>query len=278
MKILITALALALSLVFSGPAFCVPTNKQPVALVTQVTTLMQKISQGDKLFMVDIRPAKAFSQFKIPGSLNVKASLIKTKAFLKTRPVILIHQGFDHRELISKAKDLNTKGFNVSVLQGGIAAWKHKGGTLVGNPFSFKTVNTILPRDFFAGKTQEDWLIIDVSSQGSKKTTIPEAMVLSAGKSAEKSKNDTTTRIGHILTSTKMSETASIIIFDESGSNYAGIMEQFPVHYRHKVFGLTGGSNAYQDFTTTHMLANRPKSERTKEIGNCEPCKNSKPE
>ncbi len=274
MKILITALAFFLAL--SGAAFCTPATKQPAAaaLVTPVTTLMQKINQADKLFMVDIRPAKEFSQFKIPGSLNVKASLIKTKAFLKTRPVILIHQGFDHRELISKAKALNTKGFNVSVLQGGIAAWKQKGGTLVGNPFSFKSVNTISPRKFFAGKTREDWLIIDVGSRASKQKAIPEAIALSSGKS----KNDISTRLNHILTSKKMSETTSIIIFNESGSNYAGTMEQFPIHYRHKVFGLTDGSNAYQDLQTTQMLANRPKSERTKEIGNCEPCKNSSAE
>ena len=275
MKKSITAISLIFYLIISMPAFCAPEKKRPnVRLLIPATTLMQKINQAAPVFMVDIRPARAFNRFKIPGSLNVKAPLIKTKAFLKTRPVVLVHQGFAHRELSALAENLNTKGFNVSVLQGGLAAWKHKGGTLVGNPFSFNTVNTISNRAFYAGRTSEDWLIMDIGSRPSKEKTIPAAIPLASGKS----KNDVSARVSRILASRKLSETASIIIFNESGSNYAGITELFPVHYRHRVFGLTGGSNAYQDLQTIQMLANRPKSERTREVGSCEPCKNSSTE
>ena len=269
MKNAITVVSLIFFLSISMPAFCAPEKKQPgTRLLTPVTTLMQKLNQGDHIFLVDIRPAKEFSQFKIPGSLNVKAPLIKTKAFLKTRPIVLIHQGFANREMAAVAKGLNTRDFSVSVLQGGLAAWTHKGGQLVGNPFSFKTVHTISAREFFAGSTREDWVILNLSPQPSDKKAVPAAIPLAM----EKSEDNVSSRIGQILSTKQMSDTTSIIIFNESGSDYTEISGRFPVHYRDRVFGLTGGLNAYQDFHNTRMLANRPKSERIRETGDCAPC------
>ncbi len=233
-----------------------------------VTTLIQQVRQNKSPFLVDIRPKKEYSQFKIPGSLNIPASLIKTKTFLKTGPMVLIHQGVAHTDLIVLAKDLSKKGFKASVLEGGLAAWKHKQGPIVGNPFSIRQMNTITPKALFAGQSKEDWLVMDFSEKPGKTHQIPQAVAIKPVNPVEKKEDP----IVPALRSHKLKETSAIIIFNETGQNYEDIKERFPKPFRHKIYTLTGGQSAYDKFMTSHLLANRSKSQRTKTSGQCEPC------
>ena len=259
-------------LFFTAPAFGTP-NTRPAgpdpALLTPAAALMQMRKKKAQVFLVDIRPKKEFSAFKIPGSLNIPAALIKTKAFLKTGRVILVHQGVSHNVPAGIARDLNTKGFNASVLLGGLASWQHKGGELVGNPFALKTLNTVSCRTFFSGMHHEDWIVINLSQTPSLQSIIPMAIVPETNKSTPPD----SVSLASLPALQQLKDTTSIIIADDTGRDYARIIQQLPAPYRHKAFGLTGGIPAFQNFLTTHMLANRPKAQRTVETGDCDPCK-----
>lgn len=253
------------------PGICLPgtavQGKSP-SLLMPPTTLMQKTRQNPVVFMVDTRLKTEFIRFKIPGSLNIPESLIKTKAFLKTKPVALIDMGVAHADLINLAKDLNTKGFDACVLDGGIAAWIQKGGAMVGNPFSIRQANEINPRILFAGQASENWLILDFSAQPPQPHPISKAIPI---KTAGPDGNNQD-MVGAVLNAHPLNQPGAIIILNETGQNYNILKQRFPVRLRHKIFTLTGGLDAYNRFLSRHRLAVTPKAQRTKTTGECEPC------
>nr|WP_319393629.1 rhodanese-like domain-containing protein [uncultured Desulfobacter sp.] len=271
MRHLIRMLFPVLVFILVVPGICLPgtpAQGESSSLLIPATTLMQKTRQNPVVFMVDTRLKTEFKRFKIPGSLNIPASLIKTKAFLKTKPVVLIHTGVAHTELLCLAKDLNAKGFDACVLEGGIAAWIQKGGAMVGNPFSIRQVNEISPGTLFAGQANENWLILDFSAQPPQPHPIPKAITI---KTAGPDGNNQD-MVGTVLNAHPLNQPGAIIILNETGQDYNILKQRFPAQLRHKIFTLTGGMDAYNQFLSRHRLAVTPKSQRTKTTGECEPC------
>ncbi len=271
MKLSTCVIIQAFVIILCLPGISIPGRQvegRTVSLLTPPTTLMQQIRQSQAVFMVDTRLQNEFTQFKIPGSLNIPAALIKTKAFLKTRPVVLIDKGVAHTDLLFLAKALNTKGFTVSVLEGGLAAWRQKGGALVGNPFSIRQMNEINARTLFAGQAKEEWLIMDFSVNPLKPHPVPKAVTIKSPGPDGKQQNF----VQSFLNSHEITGTSAIIIFNETGQDYDALKQQFPAPVRHKVFTLSGGLAAYGKFLTSHRLATRSKIQRTKTAGECEPC------
>ena len=257
--------------ILAVPGICLPGTaslRGSTPLLMSPTTLMQKTRQNQAVFMVDTRLKNEFVRFKIPGSLNIPASLIKTKAFLKTKPVVLIHTGVAHTALLALAEDLNTQGFDAFVLGGGIAAWIQKGGPMVGNPFSIRQVNEINPRTLFAGQAKENWLIMDFSAKPPKPHPIPRAIAIETpGPDNENQKSVTS-----VINKQPLNQPWAIILLNETGQDYNTLKQRFPAQLRHKIFTLSGGMNAYNQFLARHRLAARPKSQRTRTTGECEPC------
>ncbi len=257
-----------------------PQKKHEVSLMISATTVMQKIKQKKQIFLVDIRHQTQFAKFKIPGSMNIPLSFIKTKSFLKTKPVVLIHKGFGYTEITKEALNLNQNGFDIKILQGGFPTWKHKGGTLVGDPFSQKDLNKMPVNIFFQEKDYENWIIINacLKPPEKNKALIPKAFFISGKKNNMKT--------GEIVNSIFTDQSPlkqklsippnnpmmSVIIFDETGNRYKQLKKEINPAFKHKVFYLEGGIQAYQRYLKYQMLANKPKSQRTKEIGHCEPC------
>ncbi|MCP4672578.1 MAG: rhodanese-like domain-containing protein [Desulfobacula sp.] len=253
-------------------------QKYDSSLMISPATIMQKLKQKERLFLVDIRHEKEFSAFKIPGSINIPLSFIKTKQFLKTKPVILIHRAMAYSEIISRVNELKKKGFNIKILQGGLWAWKHKGGVLVGDPFLPDNLNKISAKTFFMEKDNEEWMIFNACSKPSKNQLklIPHAIDTS------QSKNKIPQLVQSLFSGkavlkkqTKIAKNnplMAVIIFNETGKDYESLEHQINKAYGHKIFYLKGGLEAYQKFLNYKMLASKPKSERTKKIGQCEPC------
>ncbi len=262
----------------------------PVLMISPVS-VMQKIKQKarqetrqkESLFLVDIRHEKEFSTFKIPGSINVPLPFIKAKSFLKSRPVVLIHRSIAYSRIIPRVHELNRKGFQIKILRGGLAAWRHKGGDIVGDPFSQKELNRITAHTFFMEKDHEEWVLIHTGSNPSKK----EKKVFSNMIFAADTKKTVPDLVQSIFTAPEnlkkrlsipdITPLTGIIIFNDTGSNYEAIEEKInPVH-GHRVFYLDGGIQAYQALVNFQALANRPQTERTKEVGHCDPCKETAP-
>jgi len=257
-------------------------NRYDASLMISPVTLMQKINQKQKLFMVDIRNSKKFNTFKIPGSINISLSFIKTKPFLKTKPVVIIHESIAYSEIEFQAGKLNRKGFDIKILQGGLAAWKHKGGTLAGDPFAPQELNRISAQTFFAEKDHEEWVILNACSKELKHHKVLFPKAIHTSKSSPKiqqmvqaifSGDTALKKQKHIPENNPLT---AIVIFNEAGQDYEAIENKINKKYGHKVFYLKGGISNFQNFINSQMLAHRPKAERTREIGHCELCKKKK--
>lgn len=277
MKLLSNIIYLNLLIILSiSPAFTkplepdilkAPTKQYNASLMIAPTTMMQKIQQKQGLFLIDIRHEKQFNTFKIPGSMNMPLSFIKTKPFLKTKPIILIHQSIAYSEMVQLVKELNDTGFQVKILQGGLAAWKHKGGTLVGDPFAQQELNKISAKTVFMEKDHEEWIILNTCQNPSE---IQKKMIPKAIHTPKKIPDMVQAIFTNQPSNTPLT---TVIIFNETGKDYDIYEKQINPTFGHKVFYLQGGLEEYQQFLNSNQLANKPKSQRTKEIGHCEPCK-----
>lgn len=256
-------------------------GKYDVALMISATTIMQKLKQKKRIFLVDIRHEAEFNKFKIPGSINIPLAFIKTKPFLKQKPIVIVHKGFGYEEMIKETRTLKENGFDIKILEGGLLAWKHKGGDIVGDPFSQKEINRMPASAFFMEKDHEEWVIINACSKPSEtvNTIIPKAVHLpmpqydeKAGQGVQPVFSDKNV-LEQNLAVLKNNPMMSVIIFNETGNDYDQLEYNINKAFEHKVFFLEGGIEAYQRFLNFQTLANKPKSERIKETGHCEPCK-----
>lgn len=113
---------------------------------------------------MDVRDAEAFGHYRIPGSLNIPLHVVKTKAFLRSEPIVLVDQGRVSAALEEGCAALKRAGFsNVSVLQGGLRAWRAGRGPLEGEEGSAGDLDHLMPAELFAERTRDDWLVLILS-------------------------------------------------------------------------------------------------------------------
>lgn len=253
---------------------------------------MQKLEQKEKIFLVDVRNDKDFNKFKIPNSINIPLSFIKTKPFLKSHSVVLVHEGHSYTELEKETETLNQNGFDIKILEGGLWAWKHKGGAIVGDPFSQQDLNKISARAFFQEKDYDNWVVIDASSAPSGKTEklLPKAIRLSGSENSPKvnelvrslfldwkklKKYQKGLKIPKGIDLVKAAKTNPllfVVVTTETGSEYAALENEIDKACRDRVFYLAGGLEAYEEFLNFKLLANRPRNERVKTTEGCDEC------
>jgi rhodanese-related sulfurtransferase len=83
--------------------------------------------------MIDTRPASDYAQFRIDGALNLGAAELRSKTYLRKRPLVLIGDGKGERELYVACAELKRQGFKqVRVLRGGMASWLAHDQAVVG--------------------------------------------------------------------------------------------------------------------------------------------------
>jgi rhodanese-related sulfurtransferase len=126
-------------------------------------SVLWKVKEKQELVLIDIRNNKDFEKFRIPGSVNIPLFAIKTKTFLKAKPLVFINERFSHKQLESECEVLAKSGFTVSTLNGGLYQWKQEGGPMEGDVFAQRELNKISPQTFFVEQTQGNWVLIDIS-------------------------------------------------------------------------------------------------------------------
>jgi len=129
-----------------------------------VRSVLQRQRQNQKLFLVDIRNRESYDKIRIPGSINLPLHAVKAKAFLKTHPIVLVHEGYGYRRMERECKVLRDSDFNIRILNGGLNAWQPHGGSLEGDPFARNTLNKMPPQAFYLEKDLRGWMIIDAAS------------------------------------------------------------------------------------------------------------------
>jgi rhodanese-related sulfurtransferase len=240
-----------------------------------VEAVLQKLREREDLVLIDVRGRTEFDKFRIPGSVNIPLFALKTKTFLKSKPVVLVNEGHQYKQLMDECALLSHAGFTVSILDGGLYQWRRKGGSLEGDVFAQRELNEISLQTYFAGRNSENWMVVYVSV--SRKTEphvkdVPWAHIPLA--------DDPKEFISKLKTARKnysKKEFASILICDENGRTYEEIERQAQAAKIENVLYLKGGFEAYKTFEQQQMSMARAKSaggaeKSTKAKKNCGAC------
>jgi rhodanese-related sulfurtransferase len=231
--------------------------------------VLHQLMQKQKTTLVDVRNPEDFTRLHIPGSLNIPLYAVKTKAFLKSFAIVLVNEGFRYAELENECRRLAERGFKVSILAGGLPAWKRKGGQLVGDFFGLDAMKTVSPQVFFREKDYENLLVVDISQTRGETSSwlIPYAKHIPVvddndGSAAE---------LGKLISNNKTKPFQSIIIFNETGEQYEKA-EKLLNRMGIETFKLQGGVAGYRKYFEGRLLSWKPRDSRIKTVGNCKPC------
>ena len=236
-----------------------------------VESVLQKLKGKQDLVIVDVRNAKEFEKFRIPSSVNIPLFALKTKTFLKSKPLVLVNEGHTYKQLREQCAILSEAGFNVSILDGGLYQWRRKGGPLEGDVFAQRELSEISPQTFFAGKGYENWMVVDVSGSGKTESdlkNLPRTYIAFSNGSKE--------FISKLKSATKNhseKEFASVIICDEKGEIYEEIERQLQIAGVQNVLYLKGGLEGYKTFEKQQISMRQEKKVRTgKSKRDCTTC------
>ena len=84
---------------------------------------LSALKRADTVF-IDTRPASEYAQFRIDGALNISVAEARSKAYLRSKPLVLVGDGKGERELYAACAELKRQGFKqVRILRGGMASW-----------------------------------------------------------------------------------------------------------------------------------------------------------
>ena len=238
-------------------------------------SVLQKLKEKEDLILIDVRHAHEFEKFRIPGSINIPLFALKTKTFLKSRPLVLINEGHGYKELMDVSANLAGSGFSISILDGGLCEWERKGGPLEGDVFARRELNRISPRVFSAGCENENWILVDVSKRPSAETDYGALRPLHIP--------FTTGREGFIpalefsVRNHKDREFASVVICDKDGKSYEEIERQIRPAGIRNVLYLEGGAEGYKVFKAQQISMSQKKQvlrtgKETNTSRNCPSC------
>ena len=163
-----------------------------------LSTIDKLRTQKDFNF-VDVRSPAEYDRYHITGSINIPLYLIKTKEFLKKLPVVFVNDGRSTTELEKTCVELKQAGFNrVSVLEGGLFAWRANKRSLEGDPVEQAKLNRMAADELIEERNKPNLYVIDMSTSGKHKdliTWLP-AKIISV---SINSKGDLSTRISSII-------------------------------------------------------------------------------
>jgi rhodanese-related sulfurtransferase len=236
------------------------------SFLVSAKSVLHKIKRKQKIILVDIRNPGEFERISIPGSINIALHFIKTKAFLKLEPLVLINEGYQDSQMEKECKHLRNKGFNAAILTGGILSWHRKGGRLKGDLFALNGYNKISPRIFFQEKDYVNQMVLDVSKEHTQisKQLIPYATHMPFFNNPN---------LGDIrAVAVNKGDIKYFLIFNENGKHYEKIEEILQKEGLENTFYLKGGLNAYERYLQHRVLSRQPRNSRIKRIDQCRNC------
>lgn len=252
--ILITAL-MGLSL-YSWPV-AAQTTSVPARFV------LQQLKKQQQIFLVDIRRPEEFRAVRIPDSINVPLYFIKTKAFLKTNPVVLVDGGYPDRLTETACRELRTNGFRVSILSGGLLAWQRGGGQLNGDLFFLERYKHISALEFYQEKDRQDQVVIDVSERQDPqaKRLLSEVRYLPFPR-----------QLAPGAINAAAADKKLVLIFNDTGAGYEQIEKVISKTNLDNVFYLEGGLAGYRTYLSNQDLARQARDSRVRKTAGCVPC------
>jgi rhodanese-related sulfurtransferase len=238
-----------------------------VSYMITAEDVLKKLKGKNETLIVDVRDEKDFEKARIPESMNIPLYALKTKDFLKGKAIFIVDQGYLYGRLEDESSNLKKKGFNVSVIQGGLNAWRDAGGIIEGDPVAIQEINKVSPRDVYQ-RHSGDLLIINISMTHDKKadTLFPGAI------SIPFDDNEKTFSMKLIDLLNKSGRISTLLLFNEKGERYEIVERVVQTTSAKNVFYLAGGVTAYKDFLNEQtMMGNSEKVSTSKGTG-CGTC------
>ena len=229
-----------------------------------------KLKHKQKITLIDVRNPENFKRLHIPGSLNIPLHAVKTKAFLKSFPVVLINAGFHYSPLLSECRQLLDLGFEVFILDGGLPAWKRKGSRLVGDPFALQDMKTISPRVFWREKDCENTLVIDISVVRTE--TAGQLLPYSRHIPVSAESDEWFRMVNQVISDHKNQPFLSVVVVSETGDGY-GRANKILADQSVNAFFLQSGVAGYKKYLADLMLSWQSKDSRIKTNRKCRTCR-----
>lgn len=245
-----------------------------VSFAISVKSALYKLRQNQSVTLIDISSRQDFERLRIPGSMNIPLHFIKTKPFLKSESIVLVHAGFGYSRLIAECRRLNALGFQISILDGGLPAWHRKGGRLFGDLLALNDMRAISPRELLPEKSYGDVLLIDVSPDQTAESirTLPQAVHLPNLIDSASSQD----RLQQIIKDRRNQPFQSLLVVSRMGEGYAEVKRMLDIK-RINAFYLQGGLSAYEQYLENLALSWKSRESRTRSLSNCKRC-GEKPE
>jgi rhodanese-related sulfurtransferase len=225
-----------------------------------------KQSKANPFTLVDVRSANDFEQMRIPGSLNIPLHLVKTKAFLKTRNIVLINEGRTSVDLEDSCRSLKQAGFQqVSILENGLYGWGVRKKPLEGDSSVTRTLNKLKPGELFAERAYDDWVVINLS--GAPGTNTRETQNALPRKVVTLKTTSKAIPIAEIRSAIRAQEqtnpNARIVIAADSDAVYQKLERELSGGHA-DVFYLVGGLSKYREHVTMQIAARGGKDKPAK--------------
>lgn len=221
------------------------------------------------LTLIDVRPAAEFAEFHIPGSLNIPLHAVKTKTYLKAKPVVLANEGYGVEALETACRRLQADGFDAGILDGGILAWKSKGGAVLGDPFALAAINQVPAWEFHREKDYAGQILIHATA-AEEKSTLPlpsntvSLPLLESGQAVRQLKT--------MIRKAGSAAFATLLVFTDTGKENPRLQRLLAAEGIHQVFFLEGGLQGYEKQLQYNLLARQPRAKRTVRSDGCRSC------
>lgn len=221
-------------------------RKPDPSLLVPVDVLSREVRKKTDILPVDVRDLADFERCRVPGSLHLPLFSIKTKGFLESKPLVLIGKGSDYGRLESECRHLRSQGFTVSVLDGGIQAWKAGGQPLDGNGCADEPLNTLSARELFEARHDETWLMVNAcrSKRGDGRQCLPQAHLLPHPEKPD----EVLAQLRTIRGNHGGGEPVTLLLFDDDGNQIPSLARVLLKSEMHRVFFLEGGIESYRAF------------------------------
>lgn len=130
------------------------------------TNEVQRRLLSRSVSLIDIRSAKEYESYRLPGSLNLSSYAIKSKDYLKSKHLVIVGDKVDLMEMGLLCRELKEQGFKkVNILKDGMSSWGKKlagQNAELNNSWLFGKIE---PREFTSLKSKMKWMVLDVSGE-----------------------------------------------------------------------------------------------------------------
>lgn len=200
--------------------------------------------------VVDIRSAAAYAQLSVAGSLNIPASSLKNREFLKPQSLLLIDDGKSISTLQGLCDDLTDAGFkDVRALQGGLRTLHAMGQPVIGSPRQIEQLGMMTAKEFHAVVGRPGWQVVGVGRGivQAKELFIPVAKIVA--------EPVTPAALTHALTeSFQKNSSTTFIIIGVTDALRIDSQNQLSAEHRAQVVFLADSLDGYAAFLNQQNL------------------------